>query len=165
MQDAAQCISLRPGWFKGYSRMGAALQAAGRADEAARVYEDALSKVDSGDRWRIEKKRDELARKRGQRQHAMQQPSEPAPELGYYEILNCERDATPVVRESGPHPALAPPTSPPPALTARAAPFRGRQTIKKQYYQLAKVRLRAGPRLRLRLLNASDAGDSRHVPS
>ena len=99
------------------------------------------------------------------RQHAMQQPSEPAPELGYYEILNCERDATPVVRESGPRPALAPPTSPPPALTARAAPFRGRQTIKKQYYQLAKVRLRAGPRLRLRLLNASDAGDSRHVPS
>ena len=131
------------------------------------MYEDALSKVDSGDRRRIEKKRDELARKRGQRQrqHAMQQPSEPAPELGYYEILNCERDATPVVRESGPRPALAPPTSPPPALTARAAPFRGRQTIKKQYYQLAKVRLRAGPRLRLRLLNASDAGDSRHVPS
>jgi stress-induced-phosphoprotein 1 len=43
IKDAEQAISLNPTWSKGHSRKAAALQGAGRLEEAKKVYQDALA--------------------------------------------------------------------------------------------------------------------------
>ncbi|GIX62216.1 tetratricopeptide repeat domain containing protein [Babesia caballi] len=42
LEDAAQCVALKPDWPKGYSRKGLALYKLGRVDEAKAAYEDGL---------------------------------------------------------------------------------------------------------------------------
>ena len=100
--DARECMRLRPSWYKGYGRLGAALQMAGRPAEAEVVYADAVPRVDAADRWRIEKERDSLSRKRGlgasTQQNGTQQRGPTAKgqeeeEESYYQILGLEKDA------------------------------------------------------------------------
>ncbi|POM60779.1 Transmembrane protein [Phytophthora palmivora] len=43
LNDADQCLSLKPNWPKGYSRRGSALYALGRYADAYRAYKDGLS--------------------------------------------------------------------------------------------------------------------------
>ena len=43
LDEAQQCLALRPGWSKGHSRVGAALHGLGRHDEALAAYTEVLS--------------------------------------------------------------------------------------------------------------------------
>lgn len=42
LQDADNCIRVKPAWLKGHFRKGAALESLGRLDEAVRAFDDAL---------------------------------------------------------------------------------------------------------------------------
>ena len=43
IDDANKCISIKPGWGKGYGRKGAALHGAGDLEGAQKAYKDGLA--------------------------------------------------------------------------------------------------------------------------
>ena len=43
IDDANKCISIKPGWGKGYGRKGAALHGAGDLEGALKAYKDGLA--------------------------------------------------------------------------------------------------------------------------
>lgn len=77
--DADKVISLNPVWSKGYSRKGAALQGAGRLEEAKLVFEDAL-KLDSNS--------PQLKKSLSEVESALQKGIPPAGGAGFFDQFN-----------------------------------------------------------------------------
>lgn len=74
-QDAEQCIAKNAGWFKGYSRLGAALHGLKQFDEAVAQYEKALNLAPDNNKAGVQSSIDDVKRDQQAKQQQQQQPN------------------------------------------------------------------------------------------